>query len=161
MEDFITLVLTVLIVMGSSIWRARARQGGAKAPQKRTFMDLGRELIKQIEELDQPNPAKRPAILEMLKDRTAPPKPDRMLVSDTQWEEVPASPPEEQPLPYTGISTVPAIVQVSEPLHVVRKASKELPIKNRLNKTGLQQSIIMAEVLGPPRAKQPHSPYKR
>jgi hypothetical protein len=36
-------------------------------------------------------------------------------------------------------------------------SSRKFTLKNKLNNTGLRQSIVMAEVLGQPRSKKPHS----
>lgn len=161
MEDIVGLLFTLLFIFGTSLLRGRREQkSGTAPPQKRTFADFGRELIKQIEEMDKgpstPAPSPKPKV------EVRPvyqPQSVQSAEGEIEVESIQAyleKTGRMDPQPSLDPVARPIIVN-TKPLKVERASSKGLPIKRSLTQRELKQSIVMAEVLGPPRAKRPHA----
>lgn len=177
MEDIIAPLLAVLVMVGSSLLKARSQktQSGQaptrKPEEKKSFMEYGRELIKQIEEMSQDAaPEKKAAPAP--RQKTAPPiQADPKVAASTaamndQMERLRAdlnvnTEKENRETIEQAKRIQRNIAKDDGPLQVERKTYKNVSIKKNLTPSGLQQSIVMAEVLGPPRAKKPHRPIHR
>lgn len=159
MEDLVGLLFTVLFIFGSSLLKGRKDQkNNPGTPQKRTFADFGRELIKQIEALDQDSPA--PKVIPKVEVRPVyQPQTVQPAEGEIEVESIQAYLEKNSrmdPQPSLDPVARPIIVN-TKPLKVERASSKGLPMKRNLTQRELKQSIVMAEVLGPPRAKRPHA----
>lgn len=163
MENFVPIFI-LLMILGSIISEVRSQgkrsASPSKSKKKRTWMDYGRELVKQIESLDQDKSSNKPVSQVNTREKTqisrndpVKPKPLR-----EEWDVNTDSRrvQQNQSLNMADQNRVQKKVFLEEK----RKPKVNSTLKKRLNKTGLRQSIIMAEVLGPPRSKQPYIPPK-
>ncbi|QSX07645.1 hypothetical protein J0B03_07325 [Alkalibacter rhizosphaerae] len=177
MEDIIAPLLAILVMVGSSLLRARSQKTqGGEAPtrqpeQKKSFMEYGRELIKQIEEMNQeatsekkvaPAPSQETAPTVQADPRAA----ASTAAMNDQMERLRAdlnvnTERENRETREQAKRIQRNIPKDDGPLQVERKTFKNVPIQKNLTPSGLQQSIVMAEVLGPPRAKKAHRPIHR
>ncbi|MBF7096733.1 hypothetical protein [Alkalibacter mobilis] len=161
MEDILAPLLAVLIMIGSSILGRISKQKKGESPpqQNKTLMDYGRELIKQIEQLDKGtlfpestvSKSEQAETMQRINDPT-----------DSFERNSQVNMKQEYTRSIQRSEKIERVIdRQTAPLQVERKSPKGFPINKRLSKKDLRQSIVMAEILGPPRAKQPHSPIKR
>lgn len=159
MNNLAPLILLLLILV-SVIAEVRSQSKGSASPsrsqKKRTLLDYGRELIKQIEALDQDKSSGKPISPVNTEQK---PKISRNNQVDPLRANLDVNmDSQRRQLDQTAKMPDQNRVQKKVFLEEKRKPKVNLTLKKRLNKTGLRQSIIMAEVLGKPRSKQPYSP---
>lgn len=152
---FLFIIISVFLEMRS---QGKKTASSSKAQTNRTFRDYARDLMKHLEALDRDESSKKPIspvntekkTQVSRKDQVEPLRVDLDVKTDSQRRQF------DQPAKIMDQNRVQKKVFLEEK----RKPKVNSTLKKRLNKTGLRQSIIMAEVLGPPRSKQPYSQHR-
>jgi len=161
MEGFIVPLFSILVVLASSFLKRRDQNSNRKTEQqqKQSFFKMDREGIKQAEQVENQNTSpKNKATPVQTDERSKTVKIDQM---DRLRDNLDVNTEEQNRKTRKNAKEIEkSIGRKTDSLHVERKSVKGLSIKKRLNNTGLRQSIVMAEVLGPPRAKKPHGQVK-
>lgn len=160
MDGFIVPIILIIIALVSRASKNQAKNAKRGTPPQRTqkkqsLTDAFRDIVAQLEDAaNQNNDPNKKAVPLKTQEKTKSVQRDRMQ-SVRSYEET-REDRHQRPTHQNARSTNKMTAKQPMVTEVTKKSVKGLPIKNRLNKTGLRQSIIMSEVLGPPRAKKPH-----
>ncbi|SHF15613.1 hypothetical protein [Alkalibacter saccharofermentans] len=152
MEELLGPLIAFIFIVGSSILQNRNRNKHKTAQKKPTLTNVLTDQIERMNQMGQQNTYRDTQDFDE----------EEQTSRDDQIESLKAelrgdSDRENKELKNRSYEFSRTFDQNKKTSTPRAKASKKFTLKNKLNNTGLRQSIVMAEVLGQPRSKKPHS----
>ena len=155
MEDLWGPLISVVILVGSGILQSRSHKKNDAPKKKSTLASMLSDQLDRMNQLGQQNTYNDTQNVTEVDEEAQQIRYDQIESLETELHV--DSDIKSKQLRERSYELARTLDKDKKPMAAKAKPSKKLTLKNRLNNTGLRQSIVMAEVLGTPRSKKPHS----